>query len=276
MDQAQALVDCGITVDQIRVLTLSQAISMDLHNMFMSLSKLAEQKADVRFNSVLQRKTRPAHSPDESFKTVNRISQIKLLCHFGITAAEACEMFGCGIIDQELWDTYKDISADAKRSKIYDNANPDNACVLADVGLNYEKALTLFKAGLISESVLTAFGHLPTNATTSVFLPANATTSARANCAVGPSAVPTEPKVQVPTGDYWYDLTCEHYREYEFAGKTYRISDPVAGYFRRGATTHKILDSQDVVHCVPAPGHLGCVLRWSPRDPTVPVFVEVK
>jgi hypothetical protein len=66
------------------------------------------------------------------------------------------------------------------------------------------------------------------------------------------------------------DLTVEYYREYDFvdaAGvqRTYRISDPVAFYYRTGGSTHRVVDKDRVVHCVPAPGFQGCVLRWKNR-----------
>jgi hypothetical protein len=63
------------------------------------------------------------------------------------------------------------------------------------------------------------------------------------------------------------DLTVEVYREYDFVDekgneRTYRITDPVAFYYREGGTTHRVVDSHGVVHCVPAPGFSRCVLRW--------------
>lgn len=68
------------------------------------------------------------------------------------------------------------------------------------------------------------------------------------------------------------DLSDEYWREYEFAeAGTYRIDAPVSLYFRQGGTTHRIVDASGVVHCVPAPGQRGCVLRWKPRDSNKPV-----
>jgi hypothetical protein len=67
------------------------------------------------------------------------------------------------------------------------------------------------------------------------------------------------------------DLTDEVWREYDFAGRTYRIDSPVALYQRPGGTTHRVVDAYDVVHCVPAPGHFGCALRWQTKDPANPV-----
>lgn len=65
------------------------------------------------------------------------------------------------------------------------------------------------------------------------------------------------------------DLTPEAWREYDFGNRVYRIDDPKQLYV--GTTTHRVLDGAGVVHCVPAPGQAGCVLRWQPKDATDPV-----
>lgn len=62
------------------------------------------------------------------------------------------------------------------------------------------------------------------------------------------------------------DLRVEEWREYEFGGTIYRITDPVAFYYRDGGSTHRVVDSKGIVHCCPAPGFNGCVLRWKNRD----------
>lgn len=54
----------------------------------------------------------------------------------------------------------------------------------------------------------------------------------------------------------------EEWREYDFDGRCYRIDSPVSVEFREGSTTHRVTDSAGIVHCVPAPGQIGCVLRW--------------
>lgn len=64
-------------------------------------------------------------------------------------------------------------------------------------------------------------------------------------------------------------LTDEIYREYDFGGRIYRISDPQVLYV--GNTTHRVIDSKGIVHCIPAPGQMGCALRWAPRDAANPV-----
>lgn len=68
-----------------------------------------------------------------------------------------------------------------------------------------------------------------------------------------------------------FDLTKESYREYDFVGRVYRIIGPVRLYYKPGATTHRVLDYDGIVHCVPAPGERGCVVRWKPGDAKDPV-----
>jgi hypothetical protein len=52
----------------------------------------------------------------------------------------------------------------------------------------------------------------------------------------------------------------EDWREYDFGGRVYRIDSPEKVYI--GATTHRVVGSDGTVHCLPAPGQQGCVLRW--------------
>lgn len=54
----------------------------------------------------------------------------------------------------------------------------------------------------------------------------------------------------------------EEWREYDWGNRVYRIEKPVRVYTREGGTTHRVVDADGVVHCVPAPGQFGCVLRW--------------
>jgi len=68
------------------------------------------------------------------------------------------------------------------------------------------------------------------------------------------------------------DLSTELWREYDFNGRVYRIDNPVTLYQRRGGSTHRVVDSEGVVHCVPGPSNpCGVVLRWKSRDPSKPV-----
>lgn len=66
-----------------------------------------------------------------------------------------------------------------------------------------------------------------------------------------------------------HSLRAESIREYDFGGRVYQIIYPQKLYI--GTTTHRVVDSKGIVHCVPAPGQQGCVLRWYPRDKTKPV-----
>lgn len=67
------------------------------------------------------------------------------------------------------------------------------------------------------------------------------------------------------------DITVEAWREYDFGGRVYRIENPVDLYMRPGGTTHRVVDAQGIAHCVPAPGQLGCVLRWKSQPGLPPV-----
>jgi hypothetical protein len=69
------------------------------------------------------------------------------------------------------------------------------------------------------------------------------------------------------------EIPDEEYREYDFPGRPqpYRINNPKFLVYREGGTTHRIVDSTGIVHCVPGPGILGCVLRWKNRNPNKPV-----
>lgn len=68
------------------------------------------------------------------------------------------------------------------------------------------------------------------------------------------------------------DVTDEQWREYDWTGRSepYRIDNPTEVRWRTGGATHRIIDSAGIVHCVPAPGVLGCVLRWKNREGSDP------
>lgn len=68
-----------------------------------------------------------------------------------------------------------------------------------------------------------------------------------------------------------FDISTEEYREYDFGGRVYRIEKPQELYIVTGGNTHRVVDSQGVAHCVPAPGIKGCVLRWKTFNKDVPV-----
>jgi hypothetical protein len=65
------------------------------------------------------------------------------------------------------------------------------------------------------------------------------------------------------------DIENEEYRVYIFFDENGKkiehvIDNPLR--LKVGNTTHRVLDSKFMVHCVPNVGHRGCVLKWKPRD----------
>ena len=63
------------------------------------------------------------------------------------------------------------------------------------------------------------------------------------------------------------DISHEEWREYDFAAaegysRIYRINHPKTLYYYPGDTTHRVVDTKGIEHCVPAPGIFGCVIRW--------------
>jgi len=62
-----------------------------------------------------------------------------------------------------------------------------------------------------------------------------------------------------------FDLTTEEYREYDWSGRIYRIDSPQKLFIREGGSTHRIVDSSGIAHCVPSVGIMGCVLRWKSK-----------
>ena len=68
-----------------------------------------------------------------------------------------------------------------------------------------------------------------------------------------------------------YDISTEAWREYDFGGRIYRIEKPQKLFLRVGGTTHRVVDKDGVVHCLPTVGQGDCVLRWQNFDTEVPV-----
>ncbi len=66
-----------------------------------------------------------------------------------------------------------------------------------------------------------------------------------------------------------HSLINEHWREYDFGGRAYRIDNPSLLFI--GITTHRVVGPDATVHVVPAPGHFGCVVTYEPKDATDPV-----
>ena len=72
----------------------------------------------------------------------------------------------------------------------------------------------------------------------------------------------------------WKDLSKEEWREYRLIDSTgcphdYKIVSPLKLWV--GTTSHRILDSAGIVHCVPSVGVNATVLRWKPKDVSDPV-----
>jgi len=61
------------------------------------------------------------------------------------------------------------------------------------------------------------------------------------------------------------DVSHELWREYDFHGRIYRIQNPVKVLFRVGGSTHRVVDGNGTVYCVPGPGYRGCIIRWVMR-----------
>ena len=61
------------------------------------------------------------------------------------------------------------------------------------------------------------------------------------------------------------DLSAEAWREYDTGKRVYRIDNPVKLFMRPGGSTHRVLDSNGVVHCVIAPS-AECILRWQNKE----------
>lgn len=69
------------------------------------------------------------------------------------------------------------------------------------------------------------------------------------------------------------DITDEIYREYDFGSRTYRIDKPVALYYSSiNPSTHRIVDSEGIVHCVPFDKKGSTVLRWKTADVNKPII----
>jgi len=70
-----------------------------------------------------------------------------------------------------------------------------------------------------------------------------------------------------------FDISKELWREYEWNSTTepYRIKNPVTLFIRPFGSTHRVVDIDGIVHCVPSVGIMGCVLRWENKDKSKPV-----
>lgn len=61
-----------------------------------------------------------------------------------------------------------------------------------------------------------------------------------------------------------FNLETEEWREYDSGDRVYRITRPEWLYI--GKTTHRVIDSEGVTHCLRGP-EAGVVLRWfAPKE----------
>jgi hypothetical protein len=72
-----------------------------------------------------------------------------------------------------------------------------------------------------------------------------------------------------------FDLTHETVRSYTWINQhghehTVEIYSPQKLFKRVGGSTHRVLDNEGNIHCVPAPEKFGCVLRWRSCDTNNP------
>lgn len=67
-----------------------------------------------------------------------------------------------------------------------------------------------------------------------------------------------------------FSLTDEQWREYVFGfgeeRTTYRIDNPMTLVLAKGGKIHRVVDDKGVVHCCPAVGEKGCILRWQVKE----------
>ena len=74
-----------------------------------------------------------------------------------------------------------------------------------------------------------------------------------------------------------YDISKEMWREYKWVDPitgnfcSHRIENPKSLFYEKGHTTHRIVDSFNVAHCIPAVGYFGCIVFWKNIDESKPV-----
>ena len=64
------------------------------------------------------------------------------------------------------------------------------------------------------------------------------------------------------------NISGEEWREVETVNGTYRIENPIALIIKIGGKTHRVVDSEGIVHCYVAPESGRSILRWKPREGT--------
>lgn len=67
------------------------------------------------------------------------------------------------------------------------------------------------------------------------------------------------------------DISDEEYRTIVTKEQTYKIENPVTLIFRKGGSTHRVVDANGLVHCYPAPETGKSILQWKAKEGKSPV-----
>lgn len=86
-----------------------------------------------------------------------------------------------------------------------------------------------------------------------------------------PAATPKSAMKQPLEGYTEADISDEAYREIVYPDRVYRIENPMKLIFRKGGSTHRVVDANGVVHCYAAPESGKITLRWKAKDGLAPV-----
>lgn len=77
--------------------------------------------------------------------------------------------------------------------------------------------------------------------------------------------------IEKPEGLICHDISSEKHRYYQWYYLDENnnrqeakcvINQPIALFYKKDSTTHRIANDQGMVFCVPCPGRYGCVLSW--------------
>lgn len=74
-----------------------------------------------------------------------------------------------------------------------------------------------------------------------------------------------------------YNIGKELYRIYEWTDPIsgnqikHTVNRPVILFYESGHSCHRVVDANDIVHCVPAVGYFGCIVYWENADKDNPV-----
>ena len=73
---------------------------------------------------------------------------------------------------------------------------------------------------------------------------------------------------RLPNSEYiTADISKELWREVETKGlPKYRINNPITLIIRKGGSTHRVVDSEGIVHCYASPETGNSIIRWKNKD----------